>query len=141
MRPIPSLAATLAALALTVPATAQEPTARTTAQTVDAPASSRPEPGNPEEKRRILNAQQAEAAQRQVAANSASEAQHEAAVALNEMKVRRDTQAYANTLQAHDEAVGAYRASRDQWEVRTKACWDGDAVKCPPEPAVPGTTR
>ncbi|WP_285017127.1 hypothetical protein [Novosphingobium sp. fls2-241-R2A-195] len=132
MRHIPKLAAA-AAIALTVPhfASAQDTTER--------PAASAPEAGDPEAKRRMLNAEQAAAAQEQLARNEASRSQHDAAVALNDMKTARDAAAYDATLDRHDAAEQDYRTDRKQWEVRNPACWNGNAAKCPADPQAPGS--
>ncbi|PNU01997.1 hypothetical protein [Novosphingobium guangzhouense] len=137
MRPIRKLAAA-AAIALVVPhiASAQDAAERPAAS---APERSAPEQGDPEARRRALNSAEAAAAQQQVSRNQASQAQYEAALALNEMQTRRDSAAYDATLERHDAAEQDYRADRKQWEVRNPSCWKGDAMKCPADPQAPGT--
>lgn len=132
MRHIPKLAAA-AAVALAVPHFASAKDA------AERPAASAPEAGDPEANRRMLNAEQASAAQEQLARNEASQAQYDAALALNDMKTARDTAAYDATLDRHDAAEQDYRADRRQWEVRNPACWDGNALKCPADPQAPGS--
>lgn len=130
MRKFHSLAA-IAALSMAMPALAAPQKA---APQQDKAAASVPEAGDPEARRRMLNAEQAAAAQQQVQANEASQDQHDTAVALNAMQSDRDAARYAATLDRHDAAEQVYHADRKQWEVKNPACWNGDAAKCPADP-------
>ena len=134
MRTIPNLAAVLAAIAIASPAVSS---AEAPQQPEAAARSSVPEPGDPEARRQMLNAQQAQAARAQVEANSASEARHDAAAALNEMAIQRSDALYSDALTRNSEARQDYRAERKEWERTNPYCWDGDAAKCPADPVAP----
>jgi hypothetical protein len=116
-----SLALTAGLMALATPAIAQD-------------TSSVPEANNPEARREMLNASQAQKAERQVEANENSQAEHDIAVGMNAMENEHNAIAYDDALNRHDAQEQAYRAARKDWERKNPACWDGDAAKCPADP-------
>lgn len=134
MRPIREFAPALAVAAALVTALPVPSQARDQAEK---PASSAPEPGDPEARRQMLNARQAQAARQQVEANRASQAHHEAAVALNGMAQERNDALYSDALTANAQARQQYRETRKQWERTNPYCWNGDATKCPADPVPP----
>lgn len=121
------------ALALAIPAAP----ALSAAPPQDQAASSAQEAGDPEARRRALNADQADRARQQQADNVAELQRYDAQLVGTELETEHNANAYARTLAQHDTAVDAYRADRKQWEVNNRSCWKGDAIKCPAEPPIP----
>lgn len=91
-----------------------------------------PEPGDPVERCRELNREQACLARDQLDANAASQKAHDDAVDAAQMQTLRDNAAYSAALEAHQRAVEKYRADYAAWEKAVAACKRGERAMCAP---------
>ncbi|KQM18787.1 hypothetical protein ASE49_06475 [Novosphingobium sp. Leaf2] len=131
MRTTALFAISLAGLVATSPAVSF-------AQSDEVAAPSAPEPGDPVAKREILNARQAERAQRQLAQDARNQAAYDATVATDHAEVHQQRAAYHQSLREYQRAQSDYRAARAAWEQANPYCRKGDPVRCPPDPETSG---
>ncbi|MCJ2178873.1 hypothetical protein [Novosphingobium album (ex Hu et al. 2023)] len=89
-----------------------------------------PEPGDPVERCRELNREQACLARDQLEAYAASQKAHDDAVDAATMQRLRDNAAYSAALEAHQKAVEKYQADYAAWEQAVAACKRGVRKSC-----------